>query len=75
MFAVRVRLGGIGSSASEGYVQALGTNGQWGSVCDDYFGISDAQVVCQMLGYASALAAPWDAYDKYGNVPPKANYV
>merc|ERR1719348_2774649 len=34
---VRVRLGGTGSSASEGYVEAFGSNDQWGGVCDDSF--------------------------------------
>ena len=53
----RVRLGGIGSSESNGYVEALGTNNQWGAVCDDNFDIQDAHVVCRMLGYAFAREA------------------
>ena len=74
MFAVRVRLGGTGSSASEGYVEALGTNGQWGGVCDDSFDINDAHVICRMLGYPSAIAAV-DAYSMYGTAPSGSNHV
>ncbi|XP_038048478.1 deleted in malignant brain tumors 1 protein-like isoform X2 [Patiria miniata] len=54
-----IRLVG-GTSPLNGRVEIL-VNGQWGTVCDDGWGISDAQVVCRELGYQNALEAPTNA--------------
>ena len=51
-----MRLGGIGSTEKEGYVEARGTNGVWGGICDDAFGMDDAHVICRMLGFLYATA-------------------
>jgi len=34
-------------------------NGQWGTVCDDAFGMNDAKVACQQLGFTKALGPMW----------------
>ena len=48
-----IRLAGSGSSSTNGRVE-LCYNNQWGTVCDDFWGSSDAQVVCRQLGYSSS---------------------
>ena len=32
-------------------------NGSWGTICDDFWGFTEAVVACHMLGYATAVRA------------------
>ena len=52
-----------GSRSSEGRVEVF-YNNTWGTVCDDWWGINDAHVVCNQLGYPGAIAAP--KYARFG---------
>lgn len=49
-----------GSTAYNGRVEIFANN-QWGTVCDNNWGITDASIVCKQLGFPAAVGAPGGA--------------
>lgn len=54
--AIQVRLAGS-AVKRQGRVEVR-YNGQWGTICDDYWDLSEAHVICRMLNYSGAEFAP-----------------
>ena len=56
-----IRLAGSGSTRCSGRVEIYHNNA-WGTVCDDTWGLEEAQVVCRQLDCGTAVSAPQNAY-------------
>ena len=70
---IAIRLVG-GSSYNEGRVEVY-YNYQWGTVCDDGWGSTDAGVVCRQLGFGSSGIAIRSAGFGQGSASIWINYV
>ena len=47
---------------TEGRVEIQNDDGEWSTVCDDYWSNNDGQVVCKQMGYAAAERVFWNSH-------------
>ncbi len=64
--ALEIRLGG-NANATAGRIEVNYNSQGWGTICDDLWGLNDADVACRMLGFRSALSATRRAFFGAGN--------
>lgn len=57
-----------GSSSNKGRVEIF-HNGKWGTICDDFWDIKDANVVCRELNFSRATEAKSYAHFGLGQDP------
>jgi hypothetical protein len=57
-----------GSNSFEGRIEFF-HEGEWGTLCDDWWDINDATVLCHQLGYSGAVYARGNAYFGEGSGP------
>jgi len=63
-----------GASPHEGRAEVFFDN-KWGTVCDDDWGMEDANVLCKELGYPGALSALGSAAFGKGSPDEKVRQV
>jgi len=68
--AVEVRLMG-GKTAHDGRVEVRKNNVQWSTICNKYWDLLDAYVVCRMLNYLKAVSAGTASVKGSGPIYPK----
>ena len=68
-----LRLAG-GNVANEGRVEVCMDN-EWGTICDDSWGTSDANVACKQLGFSSTGLMHTDDYKIFASIYLSVNYI